>query len=123
MVNEYRDSINLGKIEVSRRDLKLSGDGTYKFSIEGFREIESAIESGWRLPTKEEFKYIHSIWKDLDGLSLASNSDYWIYGEPVDHPYNPVWELYPSVGVSVLTLDFVMSIKDQSLRIRLVKDL
>lgn len=123
MVNEYRDSINLGKIEVSRRDLKLSGDGTYKFSIEGFRGIESAIESGWRLPTKEEFTYIHSIWKDLDGLNLAINSDYWIYGEPVDHPYNPVWELYPSVGVSVLTLDFVMSIKDQSLRIRLVKDL
>ena len=36
MVNEYRNSINLGRIKVSRNDLKLT-DGTYKFSIRDFK--------------------------------------------------------------------------------------
>lgn len=79
MVNEYKDSINLGRIKVSRRDLKLT-DGTYKFSIRDFKEIKDYIENGWRFPTKKEFKYIHSIWMDLDGLGPSRNSDYWLYG-------------------------------------------
>ena len=45
MVNEYKDSINLGRIKVSRKDLKLT-DGTYKFSIRDFKEIKDYIENG-----------------------------------------------------------------------------
>lgn len=126
MVNEYRDSINLGKIEVSRKDLKLSRDGTYKFSIEDFREIESSIESGWRFPTENEFKYIHSISKDLEGLDLGRNCDYWINGKSKPHPIfnnSPYWELHPCAMIVGNNIEFEYSSSGQSLRIRLVKDL
>jgi hypothetical protein len=125
MVNEYKDSINLGKIEVSRKDLRLTEDNTHKFSIERFREIKVEIEDGWRFPTEEEFEYIHSICEDLDVLGLASNSDYWIYGEPRPHPIldNPSWELYPCVNMYSRKLEFQESPFMMGLRIRLVKDL
>ena len=116
MVNEYKDSINLGKIEVSRKDLKLSGDGTYMFNIEGFKEIESITESGWRFPTEEEFEYIHSISKDLEGLKLGRNCDYWIYGKSN-------WELYPCAMIVGNNIEFEYTSSGQNLRIRLVKDL
>jgi hypothetical protein len=124
MVNEYRNSINIGKIEVSRNDLK-SRDGTYKFNIREFKEIKDYIGEGWRLPTKKEFKYIHSIWMDLDGLGLARNSDYWIYGEPMPHPINdgPLWELYPCVMMNGDHMEFVNMANAENLRIRLVKDI
>jgi hypothetical protein len=124
MVNEYRNSINLGKIEVSRNDLKLT-DGTYKFSIRDFEEIKDHIEEGWRFPKEEEFIYIHSIWLRLDGLGLARNSDYWIYGEPIPHPIhdNPIWELYPCSVMNGNSLSFRESPFMLELRIRLVKDL
>ena len=125
MVNEYKDSINLGKIEVSRKDLRLTEDNTHKFSIERFREIEGQIEDGWRFPTEEEFRYIHSIWKKLGVLNLATYSDYWIYGEPKPHPVidSPSWELYPSVSINSENLGFEDSTFSLSLRIRLVRDL
>ena len=124
MVNEYRNSINLGKIEVSRNDLKLT-DGTYKFSIREFNEIKDFIDNEWRFPTKKEFTYIHSIWKDLDGLGLARNSDYWIYGGPIPHPINdgPLWELYPSAIMNGSILEFYDMSNAETLRIRLVKDI
>ena len=125
MVNEYKDSINLGKIEVSRKDLKLSGDGTYMFNIEGFKEIESITESGWRFPTEEEFEYIHSISKDLEGLNLGRNCDYWIYGKSKPHPVvdSPSWELYPCAMIVGNNIEFEYSSSGQNLRIRLVRDL
>ena len=129
MVNEYRNSINLGKIEVSRNDLKLT-DGTYKFSIREFNEIKDLIDNEWgfpewRFPTKKEFEYIHSIWIDLDGLGLARNSDYWIYGGPIPHPINdgPLWELYPSAIMNGNILEFYDMSNAETLRIRLVKDI
>jgi hypothetical protein len=124
MVNEYKDSINLGKIEVSRNDIKLT-DGTYKFSINDFKEINNHIEEGWRFPTEEEFRYIHSIWKDLDGLGLARNSDYWIYGEAIPHPIHsdPIWKLYPCAIMNRDSLEFRESPFMLGLRIRLVRDL
>lgn len=125
MVNEYRDRINLGKIEVSRRDLNLTRDGTYKFSIDDFREIESSIESGWRFPTENEFKYIHSISEDLEVLDLGRNCDYWIYGKSKPHPINNTsyWELYPCAMIIGNKIEFEYSSSGQNLRIRLVKDL
>ena len=124
MVNEYRNSINLGGIEVSRNDLKLT-DGTYKFSIREFNEIKDFIDNEWRFQTKKEFTYIHSIWKDLDGLGLARNSDYWIYGGPIPHPINdgPLWELYPSAIMNGNILEFYDMSNAETLRIRLVKDI
>jgi hypothetical protein len=124
MVNEYRNSINLGRIEVSRNDLKLR-NGTYRFNIREFKEIKNHIEEGWRFPTKKEFTYIHSIWKDLDGLGLARNSDYWIYGGPIPHPINngPLWELYPSAIMNGYILEFYDMSNAENLRIRLVKDI
>jgi hypothetical protein len=124
MVNEYRNSINLGRIKVSRNDLKLT-DGTYKFSIRDFKEIKEHIENGWRFPTKKEFKYIHSIWMDLDGLGASRNSDYWLYGEPITHPINngPLWELYPCVIMNGNNTEFVNMANGEALRIRLVKDI
>lgn len=124
MVNEYMDSINLGRIKVSRNDLKLT-DGTYKFSIRDFKEIKDHIENGWRFPTKKEFAYIHSIWMYLDGLSPSRNSDYWLYGEPMPHPINdgPLWELYPCVIMNGNNMEFVNMANGETLRIRLVKDL
>ena len=124
MVNEYMDSINLGGIGISRNDLKLT-DGTYKFSIGDFKEIEGHIENGWRFPTKIEFMYIHSIWEDLDGLGLSRNSDYWLYGEPIPHPIHngSSWELYPCVIMFLNNMDFVNMANTETLRIRLVKDL
>ena len=125
MVNEYKDSINLGKIEVSRKDLRLTEDNTHKFSIERFREIEGQIEDGWRFPTEEEFKYIHSICEDLDVLGLARNSDYWIYGEAIPHPIHsdPIWQLYPCAIMNRDSLEFRESPFMLGLRIRLVRDL
>jgi hypothetical protein len=124
MVNEYKDSINLGRIKVSRKDLKLT-DGTYKFSIRDFKEIKDYIENGWRFPTKKEFKYIHSIWMDLDGLGASRNSDYWLYGEPIPHPINDgsLWELYPCVIMNGNNTEFANMANGETLRIRLVKDL
>ena len=129
MVNEYRNSINIGKIEVSRNDLKLT-DGTYKFSIREFNEIKDFIDNEWgfpewRFPTKNEFEYIHSLWIDLDGLGLARNSDYWIYGGPIPHPINdgPLWELYPSAIMNGNILEFYDMSNAETLRIRLVKDI
>jgi hypothetical protein len=119
MVNEYKDSINLGRIKVSRKDLKLT-DGTYKFSIRDFKEIKDYIENGWRFPTKKEFKYIHSIWMDLDGLGASRNSDYWLYGEPMPHP---IKELYPCVIMNGNNTEFVNISNMETLRIRLVKDI
>jgi len=125
MVNEYRNSINLGRIKVSRNDLKLT-DGTYKFSIEAFNEAKEDIESGWRLPTREEFRYIHSISYSLNGLGLARNGDYWLYGGPKPRPGlpGPLWDLYPGgrniTGDRMYFVDFANTKK---LRIRLVKDL
>ena len=124
MVNEYRNSINIGKIEVSRNDLKLT-DGTYKFSIREFNEIKDFIDNEWRFPTKKEFEYIHSIWIDLDGLGLARNSDYWIYGGPIPHPINdgPLYELYPSAIMNGNILEFYDMSNAETIRIRLVKDI
>ena len=124
MVNEYRNSINIGKIEVSRNDLKLT-DGTYKFSIREFNEIKDFIDNEWRFPTKKEFEYIHSIWIDLDGLGLARNSDYWIYGGPIPHPINdgPLYELYPSAIMNGNILEFYDMSNAETLKIRLVKDI
>ena len=125
MVNEYKDSISLGKIEVSRKDLRLTEDNTHKFSIQRFREIEGQIEDGWRFPTEEEFEYIHSISEDLEGLDLGRNSDYWIYGKPKPHPINntPYWELYPCAMIVGNNIEFEYSSSGQNLKIRLVKDL
>jgi hypothetical protein len=129
MVNEYKDSIKLGKIEVSRKDLRLTEDNTYRFSIGRFKEIEGQIEEGWRFPTEEEFRYIHSVWEDLDVLGLARNSEYWIYGKPKPHPVlhsepnSSSWELYPSVSLYRYKLEFEESTFMISLRIRLVRDL
>ena len=58
MVNEYRNSINIGKIEVSRNDLKLT-DGTYKFSIREFNEIKELFEQSLKLTDPfEKIKFI-----------------------------------------------------------------
>jgi hypothetical protein len=124
MVNEYRNSINLGRIKVSRNDLKLT-DGTYKFSIEAFNEAKEDIESGWRLPTREEFRYIHSISYSLNGLGLARNGDYWLYGGPKPRPGlpGPLWDLYPCVEMTGDRMYFVDFANTKKLRIRLVKDL
>ena len=124
MVNEYRNSINIGKIEVSRNDLKLR-DGTYKLNIREFKEIKDYIEEGWRFPTKKEFTYIHSVWEDLDGLRLARNADYWLYGGPYPHPMSnsPLWELYPCVMMNGDNMEFVNITNAENLRIRLVKDI
>ena len=123
MVNEYRNSINLGRIKVSRNDLKLT-DGTYKFSIRDFKGIKDHIENGWRFPTKKEFKYIHSIWMDLDGLGLSRNSDYWIHGGPIPHPVNDgPSRSNPSAIMNGNILEFYDMSNAENLRIRLVKDL
>lgn len=123
-LNEYRDSINLGRIEMSRNDLILT-DGRYRFSIEDYKEIKDHIEDGWRFPTEEEFKYIHSTYKDLEIFKIGRNSDYWIYGKSKPHPINnsPYWELYPCAMIFGDNIEFEYSSSGQNLRIRLIKDL
>jgi hypothetical protein len=111
-------------ISIIHNDLKLT-NGYYRFNIEDFNEAKEDIESGWRLPTREEFRYIHSISYSLNGLGLARNGDYWLYGGPKPHPANPrrAWDLYPCVEMTGDRMYFDDFANTQKLRIRLVRDL
>lgn len=122
---EYRNSVNLGKIEVSTNDLKLT-DGTYKFTRDQYDDMKNFIESGWRLPTKEEFGYIHSLFVNLGILRLVQSGDYWLYGESIPHPVNTEdrqWDLFPCVFMWSDGCEYAGNWKGEKLRIRLVKDL
>jgi hypothetical protein len=125
-INENWESVKLGRVEVLLNNCKLV-NGESWFTRRDAEGIMKEIGEGWRLPTEEEFEYIHSIYTTLKCFQIFSrNTDYWLFGESMRHPVhpqNPMWNLYPKVVMNGDAIEFVASPSGDPNKIRLVRDL